>query len=72
MDRHSTRTRGYAAKLGAARLHVEHGTIAVEGIVCAVDEDRKPERRELPGPAHALATERCPIVGGVAICSIEA
>lgn len=72
VDRHATKTRGYAAKLRAARLHVEHGTLAVEGIVCAVDEDRKPERRELPGQAQALATERCAIVGGVAICSIEA
>ncbi len=67
-----TKTRGYEAKLRAARLHVERGTLAVEGIVCVVDEDKKPERRALPGDAHALTTERCPIVGGVAVQSIEA
>jgi hypothetical protein len=68
----STMTRGYEAKLRAARLHVERGTLAVEGIVCVVDEDKKPERRALPGDAHELSTERCPIVCGVAVRSIEA
>ncbi len=66
------KTRGYEAKLRAARLHVERGTLAVEGIVCAVDEDKKSERRELPGEAHNLTRDRCPIVCGVAIRSIEA
>jgi len=67
-----TKTRGYEAKLRAARLHVERGTLEVEGIVCVVDEDNDAERRELPGVADGLATERCPIAGGVAVRSIEA
>lgn len=67
-----TRTRGYEAKLRAARLHVERGTLALEGIVGVVDEDNDPERRQLPGEAHELTTERCPIVCGVAVRSIEA
>lgn len=72
VKRHSAATHGYPAKIRAAQLQVEYRTIEVEGIVCVVDEDRRPERHEVPGQAHAIATERCPIVGGVAIRSIEA
>jgi len=66
------KTRGYEAKLRAAHLQVKRGVLPVEGIVCVVDEDKKPGRRQLPGEALELTTERCPIACGVAVRSIEA
>lgn len=66
------KTRGYEAKLRAARLQIERGMLAVDGIVGVVDEDNDPERRELPEVGRGLATEQCPIVCGVAVRSIEA
>jgi len=66
------RTRGYVAKLHAAKIQIERGRLALDGIVCVVDQDNKAERRELPGVAHGLASERCLIACGVAVRSIEA
>ncbi|MBA3550460.1 MAG: hypothetical protein H0T76_28630 [Nannocystis sp.] len=67
-----TKTHGYPEKFRAAQLQVEYGRLPVEGIVCVVDEDKKPERLQLPGNAQELTTKRCPIVCGVAVQSIEA
>lgn len=67
------RTRGYESKIRAAQLQLERGPLAhLEGLVCVVDEDNDPTRRDLPTTAHALATPACPIACGVAVRSIEA
>lgn len=66
------RTHGYEAKVRAAQLQIERGAIAVDGLVCVVDEDNDPERHRLPDAVHAHATESCPIAFGVAVRSIEA
>ncbi|MCY1008192.1 hypothetical protein OV079_22055 [Nannocystis pusilla] len=66
------RTRGYEAKVRAAMLQIERGVLRVDGLVCVVDEDNDPERRNLPDVLHVHASERCPIAAGVAVRSIEA
>ncbi|WAS96898.1 hypothetical protein [Nannocystis punicea] len=66
------RTLGYEAKIRAAQLQIEHGIHLVDGLVCVVDEDNDRDRRGLPAAAHAHTSERCPIVCGVAVRSIEA
>jgi hypothetical protein len=66
------RTHGYEAKIRAAQLQIERGVLPLEGLVCVVDEDNASERRNLPAVVNAHATERCPIVCGIAVRSIEA
>jgi hypothetical protein len=66
------KTRGYEAKIRAAQLLLERRLLDLEALVCVVDEDNDPDRRDLPTHAHALASDACPIACGVAVRSIEA
>ncbi len=63
--------RGYAAKVRAAQLLAER-RLGLQGVVCVIDEDNDPSRREFPAQAQAHGNDGCPTVGGVAVRSIEA
>ena len=61
--------RGYPAKIKAAHLLAER-KFKLDGVVCVVDEDNDPGRRELL--AMTQCAQPCPLVCGVAVRSIEA